>query len=176
MARSRSLASLAAALFVLGSSTAGVSCSKPVAAAAPPPVLVSVDPSIGSPGAKFRPRLGDRVGHRERGLPLLVQAVPAPNAGLVVTVEFSGGFSGFGVELGLEHGEAGSIRCQAFETSFTDVVPPGSERWVAQGRVILSRSDWEAISAEHPLFVKFELTRIGTEPAQRLDGYVRLPD
>ncbi len=175
MARSRSLAPLAALLLPLAVPLGVSSCGRPVAAT-PDPIIVSVDPSIGSPGPQFRPRLGEHVGHHPRLLPLRVASSRTPGGGLLVDVVFEGGFSSLGAHLALEHGTAGAIRCAAVVSVTTDVDPPGSTTHTCRGRVWLSRGDWESITPETPLYVKFEFADAVAEGQGTLDGYVKLPD
>jgi hypothetical protein len=99
-----------------------------------------------------------------------------PSGGLRLVLTGSNGFSWETVRIDLDHDLGHSPAASVEVTGFFD---GGAEHYAWKrplGKVVASSSDWSSVSAEHPLYLEFDLVD-GNDPAScQANGRVRVPE
>jgi hypothetical protein len=123
----------------------------------------------------FKPRFQNRWGDGESGQELTIRSTKLADDGLQIVVSGSNGFSSEGATIDLLHGPDSSILARAEVRSFYDGASEHSKWERPGGWILVNRRDWSAISAKHPLLLKFHLVDSADPYGNCVSGLVRVP-
>ncbi len=138
-------------------------------------LVVTESPEIDQSNSRFYPHFKNCWGDEDSGQELSIKWTSAGDAGLHVVVGGSNGHSWEYAVIDLRHGPQSDLVAHVKVSWFGDAGPRSGTWEKYDGWIRVSRSDWSTISAEHPLYMKFQLVDATAPYNGAIEGFVRVP-